>query len=313
MEKDKKGFFAKLKERLIKTNRSLVESIAAVTTGRLRIDDGLIEELEETLITADIGVPTTLRLIEEMKNSVASKDLTEPEKIRPFLRQEIEKLLSTGKNGNILPPAEETRPGSPHIILIVGVNGAGKTTTIGKLANYYKSLGKSVILSAGDTFRAAAIEQLDEWSKRVGCEIVKHHPNSDPSAVAFDTVKAAIARKHDIVLVDTAGRLHTRSNLMEELAKIRRIIGRELEGAPQETLLVLDGTTGQNGLVQAKEFHSKIEITGLILTKLDGTSKGGAVVGIVNETGIPVKFIGIGEKIDDLQPFDPKAFAEAIL
>jgi len=312
MEKEKKGFFAKLKERLLKTNRSLVESIAAVTTGRMRIDDELIDELEETLIIADIGVPTTLRLIDSMKTSVKSKELTEPENIRPYLRQEIEKLLSPGKTENSTPPHEPS-PGSPHVILIVGVNGAGKTTTIGKLANYYKSIGKSVILAASDTFRAAAIDQLDEWSNRVGCEIVKHHPNSDPSAVAFDTVKAAIARKHDIVLVDTAGRLHTRANLMEELAKIRRIIGRELEGAPHETLLVLDGTTGQNALVQAKEFHSKVEITGLVLTKLDGTSKGGAVVGIVNETDIPVKFIGIGEKIDDLQPFDPKAFAEAIL
>lgn len=312
MEIEKKGFFAKLKERLLKTNKSLVESIAAVTTGRMRIDDELIEELEDTLIVADIGVPTTLRLIEAMKSSVKAKDLTQPEMIRPYLRGEIEKLLTPDENRNKLPVGED-KPGLPHVILIIGVNGAGKTTTIGKLANYYKSLGKSVILSAGDTFRAAAIDQLDEWSKRVGCEIVKHHPNSDPSAVAFDTVKAAIARKHDIVLVDTAGRLHTRTNLMEELSKIRRIIGRELEGAPQETLLVLDGTTGQNGLVQAKEFHSKVDVTGLILTKLDGTSKGGAVVGIVNETGIPVKFIGIGEKIDDLQPFDPKAFAEAIL
>ncbi|MDH5542348.1 MAG: signal recognition particle-docking protein FtsY [Nitrospinota bacterium] len=310
MEIEKKGLLARLKEGLKKTNKTLISGITYATTGRISIDNEVIQELEDALITADIGMPTTISLIDSLKKAVKNKEITTVDGIRPFLSEKIAELAGSVK------PVLETPAGNhtaPHVILVVGVNGAGKTTTIGKLANFYQSSGKSVLLSAGDTFRAAAIEQLDEWSRRVGCDIVKHQPNSDPSAVAFDAMKAAVARKKDIVIVDTAGRLHTRSNLMEELAKVRRIIGREVEGAPHETLLVLDGTTGQNALNQAKEFHSKINLTGLVLTKLDGTSKGGAVIGIITETKLPVKFIGIGEKIDDLQPFDPKLFAEAIL
>jgi len=304
------GLLARLKEGLRKTSKSLVSSITHATTGRISIDEELFQELEEALITADIGMPTTMQLIDNLKKAVKNKEIKEVEEIRPFLRERIGELAGSPL---VQPETVMENHGVPHVILVVGVNGAGKTTTIGKLANIYQSSGKSVLLSAGDTFRAAAIEQLDEWSRRVGCEIVKHLPNSDPSAVAFDAMKAAVARKKDVVIVDTAGRLHTRTNLMEELSKVRRIIGREVEGAPHETLLVLDGTTGQNALNQANEFHSKINLTGLVLTKLDGTGKGGAVIRIINETKLPVKYIGIGEKIDDLQPFDAKLFAEAIL
>jgi len=305
MKKEKLGFFGRLKKGLGKSNASMLEKISYATRGKIKIDDEMLEELEEALITADIGMKTTAKLIATLKAGVDKKEVSEINQISPFIQKEICKIISVS--------GQEETTGTPHVILMIGVNGAGKTTTIGKLANHYQNEGKEVLLGAGDTFRAAAIEQLDEWCKRIGCGIVKHHPNSDPSAVAFDTIKAGVARKKDIVIIDTAGRLHTRTNLMEQLIKIKRVISRELEGAPHETLLVIDGTTGQNAINQVKEFSDAVGVTGLVLTKLDGTSRGGAVVGVVGETGIPVKFIGIGEKIDDLQAFNPELFAKALL
>ena len=305
MTQDKKGFFGRLRQGLKKTNTQLVGGLVRATTRRLSLDEAMLEELEEALITADVGVHTSTTLIDSLRKAVKKKSVIKGEEVIPFLRSEIEKLLDVKAA-----PVSRT---APHVILMIGVNGAGKTTSIGKLAHLFKSEGSSVLIAAADTFRAAAIEQLGEWSSRIGCDFVRHQAGSDPSAVAFDAIKAAVARKIDVVLVDTAGRLHTRVNLMEELKKVRRIIDRELPGAPHETLIVLDGTTGQNALQQVKQFNTSLPLTGIVLTKLDGTSKGGAVIGIFDETRIPVKYIGIGEKVDDLQPFDPKLFAEAIL
>jgi len=305
MKKDKLGFFGRLKKGLGKSNASMLEKISYATRGKIKIDDEMLEALEESLITADIGVKTTTMLIAKLKSGVDKKEVSEIDDINAFLEKKISELISID--------TQDPVTGKPFVILMIGVNGAGKTTTIGKLANQYKNDGKDVLLGAGDTFRAAAIEQLDEWCKKIGCDIVKHHPNSDPSAVAFDTIKAGVARKKDIVIIDTAGRLNTRTNLMEQLIKIKRVISRELENAPHETLLVIDGTTGQNAINQVNDFHQAIGVTGLVLTKLDGTSKGGAIIGIIGETGIPVKFIGIGEKIDDLQKFDSQLFAKALL
>ena len=305
MTDDKKGFFARLQQGLKKTNAQLMGGLVRVTTGRMSLDEAMLEELEETLITADVGIHASTALIDSLRKAVKKKSVKKGEEVIPFLRSEIEKLLEVKSA-----PVSRT---APHVILMIGVNGAGKTTTIGKLAHRFKNEGSSVLIAAADTFRAAAIEQLGQWSSRIGCDFVRHQAGSDPSAVAFDAIKAAVARKIDVVLVDTAGRLHTRVNLMEELKKVRRIIERELPGAPHETLIVLDGTTGQNALQQVKQFHAMLPLTGIVLTKLDGTSKGGAVIGIIDETGIPVKYIGIGEKVDDLQTFDPKLFAEAIL
>ncbi|MFQ5431636.1 MAG: signal recognition particle-docking protein FtsY [Nitrospinota bacterium] len=305
MTQDKKGFFGRLKDGLKKTNTQLMGGLVRVTTGRMSLDEAMLEELEETLIAADAGIHASTALIGSLRKAVKKKSVKKREEVIPFLRGEIEKLLAV---------KSATVPRSvPRVILMIGVNGSGKTTTIGKLAHRFKSEGNRVLIAAGDTFRAAAIEQLGQWSSRIGCDFVRHQAGSDPSAVAFDAMKAAVARKMDVVLVDTAGRLHTRVNLMEELKKIRRIIERELPGAPHETLIVLDGATGQNALKQVKEFNAILPLTGIVLTKLDGTAKGGAVIGIIDETRIPVKYIGIGEKEDDLQPFDPKLFAEAIL
>lgn len=305
MEKEKTGFFNRFKSGLKKTNAQLIEKIRLATTSRLKPDAEMLEELEEALITSDIGMPTTMALIGSLEKAMKKKEVTQTDQIRPFLRREIESIVRIDSGSQSM--------GSPHAILIVGVNGSGKTTTVGKLAHYYYNEGKSVLIAAADTFRAAATDQLSEWSKRAKCEIVRHHEGSDPSAVAFDAVKASVARKKDVLIIDTAGRLHTRSSLMDEVKKIRRIIARELEGAPHETLLVLDGTTGQNAIAQVKEFNSIVPLTGLVITKLDGTSKGGAIIGIFNEAKIPIKFLGMGEQIDDLQPFDPQMFAEAII
>jgi fused signal recognition particle receptor len=301
----KEGLFGRLKKGLAKTSETLVGKIVSITTGRMMLDDAMLEEIEESLIAADMGLATASALIGSLKDAVKRKEITTADGVRPFLRKRIESLVTVGEY--------KGATGSPHVILMVGVNGAGKTTTIGKLASRFSAEGKSVLVAAGDTFRAAAIEQLEEWSRRAGCEIVRHQAGADPSAVAFDAMKAAIARNKDIVIVDTAGRLHTRSNLMEELKKVRRIIGRELEGAPHETLLVVDGTTGQNAINQVKEFHSHIGLSGIVITKLDGTAKGGAVVGIVNETKVPIRYVGMGESAEDLQPFDPALFAEALI
>ncbi len=300
----KEGLFARLKSGLAKTHNALVGKIAAIT-GRMHLDEELLEELEYALIAADTGMPTTMELIDQLKVAVKRKELTSAGEVRPFLAKRIQAMLTV--------PSKGASGAKPHVILMTGVNGAGKTTTIGKLSALYASEGKSVLLAAADTFRAAAIEQLAEWGKRTGAELVRHTAGSDPSAVAFDAMKAGIARGRDFIIIDTAGRLHTRNNLMEEMKKIRRIIDRELPGAPHETLLVVDGSTGQNAINQVKEFNRSVPLTGIVITKLDGTSKGGAVIGIVNETKIPVRYIGVGESIEDLQPFDPALFSEALL
>ncbi len=304
MADTKEGFFTRLKKGLAKTHDTLVGKIAAVT-GRMHLDDALLEELEYALIAADTGMPTTMELIAQLKAAVKRKELTAAAEVRPFLAQRIQAMMT-------VPPAGAFGA-KPHVILMIGVNGAGKTTTIGKLSAIFAAEGKSVLLAGADTFRAAAIEQLAEWGKRTGAELVRHAAGADPSAVAFDAMKAGIARGKDVVIIDTAGRLHTRNNLMEEMKKIRRIIDRELPGAPHETLLVVDGSTGQNAINQVKEFNRSVPLTGIVITKLDGTSKGGAVIGIVNETKIPVRYIGVGEAVDDLQPFDPALFSEALL
>jgi len=282
---------------LRKTREAIADRIARLL-GRPRIDESLLEELEETLITADLGMPTVRRLLDAIPPS-----MTDPAELLRFLEQQVALLLSV--------PETSTTPGRPQVVLMAGVNGVGKTTTIAKLAHRATRQGQRVLLAAGDTFRAAAIEQLQIWGRRAGAEVVAHQPGGDPAAVVFDALQAAQARGVDLLLIDTAGRLHTKKNLMEELKKIQRIVAKNLPGAPHETLLILDATTGLNATVQAREFHQAIGITGLILTKLDGTAKGGAVVGIITELQIPVRYVGLGERIEDLQPFSPSAFAAA--
>lgn len=299
------GFFAKLKEGLIKTRQNFVEKVERVFTGRKKIDEELYEELEEVLIGSDVGVNTSFELVERLRTEVKQRKLSEPAELTLVMQELIADLLGEEVRLNL---AEE----GPNIILMVGVNGVGKTTTIGKLANRFKNEGKRVLLAAGDTFRAAAIDQLEVWGERCGAEVIKQREGADPAAVAYDAVQAAKSRNIDIVLVDTAGRLHNKVNLMEELRKVKRVIEREIPGAPQEVLLVLDATTGQNALQQAKIFQEAAGVTGIVLTKLDGTAKGGVVLGIQGETRIPVKWIGIGEGLDDLRPFVPQDFAEAL-
>ena len=298
--------FERLKRGLAKTQSSFVGRIDSLLRGRGAIDEDLIEELEEILITADLGMPTTQRLISSLESSRARGELEKPEQVRQILKQELEKILQF-----------ESKPldigsASPFVIMVVGVNGVGKTTTIGKLANQFALAGKKVILGAGDTFRAAAAEQLHVWAERADVELIRHAEGADPGAVAFDAAKAAVARKADVLLLDTAGRLHTKVNLMEELKKIRRVLDREIPGAPHEVLLVLDATTGQNALNQAKLFNEAVDLDGLVLTKLDGTAKGGIVVAIAAELQLPVRFVGIGEKLEDLRPFDAEMFVAAL-
>ena len=275
--------------------------------GKKQITEELLDELEEILFTSDIGVATTQELISFVQEKVARKELKDVEKLKTALRDHILSFLD-------LPPAEcrIPRPGEPLVIMVIGVNGVGKTTTIGKVANRFRSEGKDVMLVAADTFRAAAVEQLAIWSERVGAAIVRQDTGADPSAVAFDGMTSALARGVDVVIIDTAGRLHTKTNLMEELRKIHRVIGGKLPGAPHEVWLVLDATTGQNAISQAEIFHNTIGVNGIVLTKLDGTAKGGIVVGISRQLGIPIRFIGIGEKIDDLRPFEATDFVGAI-
>ncbi|MBI3581117.1 MAG: signal recognition particle-docking protein FtsY [Nitrospinae bacterium] len=299
---------SRLKKGLGKTAELLAGRLVALATGRKPLSDAVLQEVEEALITSDVGLRTSRELVAALKSAHKKREISTTDEIRPFLRSRIQSLVTV--NHPRTPPDAEA---APRVILMVGVNGAGKTTTIGKLASRLTGEGKKVLVAAGDTFRAAAVEQLAQWCARAGCEIVRHPQGADPSAVVFDALKAGVARGKDVVIVDTAGRLHTRSNLMDELKKVRRIIAREVQGAPHETLLVVDGTTGQNTINQVREFNANIGLSGVVITKLDGTAKGGAVVGIVNETGIPVKYVGVGEGVEDLQDFDPAVFAEAII
>ncbi|MCD7778824.1 MAG: signal recognition particle-docking protein FtsY [Clostridiales bacterium] len=302
--KKKKSFFAKIKSGLQKTRDNILSGVEQVLKGFTEIDDDLYEELEEALIMADIGVETSLEIISRVKDIVKKEKIKDVAKVRDVIVRVISDMLSADDEEFELP--------SPSIILVIGVNGVGKTTTIGKLTNYYKSEGKSVMLAAADTFRAAAIDQLMVWGERNDVTVIKHAENSDPAAVVFDAVSAAKNRKTDILICDTAGRLHNKKNLMEELNKISRVITRENENAHKEVFLVLDATTGQNALQQAKLFKEAADITGIILTKLDGTAKGGIIIAIKNELQIPVRFIGVGEGIDDLRPFNPSEFAKAL-
>jgi fused signal recognition particle receptor len=300
------SFLGRLKERLSKTRENFTEGIERLFHGNADTDFRRIEDLEELLITSDLGVESTQFLVESVKRKASG--ISSAEDLKNLLKEEMLAAFSS-----ITPEAEEERrKGSPHVVLIVGVNGVGKTTTIGKLAARFIGEGNKVIFAATDTFRAAAADQLSVWAERTGAEIVRHRDMADPASVAFDAVEAAVSRGSDIVLVDTAGRLHTKVNLMEELKKVQRTLAKRLPGAPHETLLVLDATTGQNALSQAKLFHEALGVTGLVLAKLDGTAKGGIAFSICKTLGIPLKYIGVGEGIDDLRKFDPAQFLDAI-
>lgn len=298
------GFFTKIKEGLKKTRDSMSASVTSMLNSFTKIDENLFEELEELLVMGDVGVPTAERICEELRKQVKEKGVTDPSQIGNMLKQIVADLLRGG---------EELKIGTkPSVILVIGVNGVGKTTTIGKIAAMLEKKGKKVILGAADTFRAAAVEQLEIWAQRAGADIVSQPQGSDPASVVFDSIAAAKSRGADVVICDTAGRLHNKKNLMEELAKINRVIQREAPDADREVLLVLDATTGQNAVNQAREFKSVADITGIVLTKLDGTPRGGVILAIREELGLPVKFIGVGEQVDDLQPFDADQFAEAL-
>ncbi len=298
-------FFDKLKEGLTKTKDNLTERITDMLNGAMTIDDELYEELEEILITADIGIDTTLYIIEKLKEKIREKKIKDPTLVNDCLKEVIVEIL--GEENSTINPEK-----TPEIILVVGVNGVGKTTSIGKMAAKLKNNGYKVLMAAGDTFRAAAIDQLEVWSNRALVDIIKHQEGSDPAAVIFDAVQAAKARKTDVLICDTAGRLHNKKNLMDELGKINRVIDREFDGAQRQTFLVLDATTGQNAVQQAKQFMEVCPVDGIILTKLDGTAKGGIVISIKHSLNIPVKLIGVGEGIDDLQEFNPREFVEAL-
>ena len=298
------GFFGKISQGLKKTRDSLMSSVSSVLKSFTRIDDELFEELEEILVMGDVGANTAAHICQTLRDQVKDQGVTDPAAIRSMLKTIVTEMLEGGQ--------ELTLTTKPSVILVIGVNGVGKTTTIGKMAANFKAQGKKVILGAADTFRAAAIEQLEIWADRAGVDIVKHGQGADPAAVVFDTVSAAKARGADIVICDTAGRLHNKRNLMDELAKIGRVIDRELPDADKEILLVVDATTGQNAVNQAREFKSAAGITGIVLTKLDGTARGGVVLAIREDLQVPVKFIGVGEGIDDLQPFDPAQFAAGL-
>lgn len=296
----------KLKDGLSKTRNNITEKVENLLSFTKTIDDELFEELEEILIMSDIGVKTTNKIIDMLRKRIKERKINEADKVKELLKEIIVEITGN-ETKSILP--EKT----PAVYMVVGVNGVGKTTSIGKMAFYLKNKGYKVMLAAGDTFRAAAIDQLEVWGKRAGVEVIKHQEGSDPAAVIFDAIQSAKARNADILICDTAGRLHNKKNLMEELRKINRVIDREYSNAYRQTFLVLDATTGQNALLQAKEFIDVADVNGLILTKLDGTAKGGVVIAINDELSIPVKMIGVGEGIDDLQEFDPKAFVDAIL
>ncbi len=298
------GFFDKIKNGLTKTRNALVNNINSVINSFTKIDEELFEELEEILITSDIGVATATDICDKLRAKIKAEGITDPSVIKGAMKEIIADMLKGDTALNLAT--------SPSIIMVIGVNGVGKTTTIGKLAALLKGKGKRVVLGAADTFRAAAIEQLTEWANRSGTAIVSSLAGTDPASVVFDTISSAKSKQADVIICDTAGRLHNKKNLMDELAKMNRVICRELPTAAKETLLVLDASTGQNAVNQAREFSKVTDITGIILTKLDGTAKGGIVISINNELGIPVKYIGVGEGIDDLQPFDSVAFANSL-
>ena len=298
------GFFDRLKEGLAKTKNALFKQVDNLFRSFVKVDEDMLEELEELLIMADVGALSTEEIIEQLRERIRDERITEPEACRVALQDILVGMIGDGE------PLQLAT--TPSVILVIGVNGVGKTTSIAKIANRLKQQGKHVVLAAADTFRAAAIDQLQVWADRVGVELIKHTEGSDPAAVVFDAVNAAKKREADVLIVDTAGRLHNKKNLMDELAKINRVIERELPGASRETLLVLDAATGQNAVSQAKEFKNAANITGLILTKLDGTAKGGIVFSIKQELAIQVKFIGVGEKMDDMQEFDAKDFVDAL-
>jgi fused signal recognition particle receptor len=300
------GFFSKFKEGLAKTRDALMGKVESLISFGRKIDEEFYEELEEALIMADVGVNTVMEIMDELRSEVKRRKLTDAAELKPVLKEKLAELMGEESAG--LKMARE----GLTVILFVGVNGVGKTTTIGKLAHKFKNEGKKVILAAGDTFRAGAIEQLEVWGERAGVEVIKQQAGSDPAAVIFDGIQAARARKADILLCDTAGRLQNKVNLMDELNKVYRVIKREVPDGPHEVLLVLDATTGQNALQQAKLFGEAAGVTGLVLTKLDGTAKGGIVIAIRRELTLPVKYVGLGEKIDDLQPFDPQDFVGAL-
>ncbi|MFU0801281.1 MAG: Signal recognition particle receptor FtsY [Xylanivirga thermophila] len=299
-----KGFFSKLKDGLDKTRKNITERIDDIINYYTEIDDDFFEELEEVLITADVGVETTMEIIEYIKAKVKKEKIGNPDKIRGLLKQKIEDILNKNQDAFDIE--------SPCVFLVVGVNGVGKTTTIGKLASRYKADGKKVLIAAGDTFRAAAAEQLEIWGERAQVPVVRHDEGSDPGAVVFDAVQSSKSRNVDLLICDTAGRLHNKKNLMNELEKINRILDREFPEAQKEVLLVLDATTGQNAISQAKMFKEVVGISGIILTKLDGTAKGGVVVAIKSELGVPIRFIGVGEQVEDLQIFDSHSFVDAL-
>lgn len=299
------GFFEKLKSGLTKTRDNLTDKMNEVFKLAVTIDEDLYEELEEILITSDIGVNTSVEIIERLRAKIRKEKINDVAMVRPALKEVISDMLKEGKN-------EDEKDTFPKVMLVIGVNGVGKTTSIGKISAQYKKDGKKVILAAADTFRAAAIDQLEVWSSRANVDIVKHQEGSDPAAVVFDAITAAKARKADVLICDTAGRLHNKKNLMDELSKINRIVDREFQEAKKERYLVLDGTTGQNAVIQAKQFMEICPIDGIILTKLDGTAKGGVVISIKHELNIPVKYIGVGEGIEDLQEFKEEEFAEAL-
>lgn len=298
------SFFDRVKAGLEKTKNNFVKKVETIVIGYAEIDDDFLDDLEATMLTGDLGPKTTTYLMKEIRRGVTEGIINNTSEVMPFMEECITEMLGAQE--------EVLELHKPEVILVVGVNGVGKTTTIAKLAHYYAEQGKKVIIAAGDTFRAAASEQLSIWADRVGVSIVKHKEGADPAAVVFDACASAIAKEADLVIVDTAGRLHTKVNLMEELKKIGRVADKQIPGAPHQTLLVLDGTTGQNAVSQAKLFGEAVPVTGIVVTKLDGTAKGGVVISIKEELGVPVRWIGVGEQMDDLRPFNAKEFANAL-
>lgn len=300
------GFFDKLKSGLGKTKQSINDKINDVFANFRKVDEELLEELEEALIMSDIGAQTSIKIIGELRNRIKKEKIEDEDAVRKALREEMAKLLDVGDTSLNLST-------TPSVILVVGVNGVGKTTSIGKIANNLRKSGKKVVIAAADTFRAAAVEQIEIWAERADCELVKRPEGTDPASVVFDAIQVARERQADVLICDTAGRLHNKKNLMDELGKINKVINKELPDSSKEVLLVLDGTTGQNAIMQVKAFKETTDITGIVLTKLDGTAKGGVVIGIVDENKIPVKYIGVGEQIDDMEVFNAEHFLEAII